>query len=212
MAVKGNPQRIFCAGVKWADLDNADFEQIVGFFKKRIEECFFNPVKNLLLAEYKTTGFIILSVISTLIDLLSQYYYYDLKIKQKEKYKKFLREHFPEFRESISLDKFPHIKDLADFFYDGFRCKILHNFMLSEHSTIGWKTGIVQLNIWDKEKGLKEVIVNPRLMLQRLEEVFIQYINDLLDIKNFRLYLSLKCALCINKFFNLLGIETVEKM
>jgi len=32
------------------------------------------------------------------------------------------------------------------------------------------------------------------------------------DIKNFRLYLSLKCALCINKFFNLLGIETVEKM
>lgn len=187
MAVKGNPQRIFCAGVRWGDLDKAGFNEVVGYFKKRVEDCFFNPVKNLLLPEYKTTGFVILAVISTLIDLLCQYYYYDLKLKQKEKYKKFLREHFAEFRQEISLKKIPQVKDFADFFYEGFRCEILHNFMLSEYSTIGWKTAIAQLNIWDETKDLKEVIVNPKSMLQRLEDVFIKYTDDLLELKNFRL-------------------------
>jgi hypothetical protein len=184
MAVKGNPQRIFCEGVRWGDLDKAGFDEVVGYFKKRVEDCFFNPVKRLLLPEYKTTGFVILAIISTLIDLLSQYYYYDLKIKQKEKYKKFLREHFAEFRQNISLKKFPHIKDFADFFYEGFRCEILHNFMLSEYSTIGWKTDLLYLNTWDKTKGSKELIVNPKVMLQRLEDVFINYMDGLLNQKN----------------------------
>lgn len=60
------------------------------------------------------------------------------------------------------------------FFYEGFRCEI-------------WKTQIAQLNTWDETKGLKEVIINPKLMLQRLEDVFIKYIEDLLNEKNFRL-------------------------
>ncbi len=187
MVVRGNPERIFCEGVKWGDLDKASFDEVVGYFKKRVEDCFFNPVKKLLLPEYKTTGFVILSVISTLIDLISQYYYFGPEIKHKDKYKKFLRDHFAEFRQNISLKKFPFVKDFADFFYEGFRCQILHNFMLSEHSTIGWKTDLLYLNIWDKTKDLKEVIVNPRLMLQRLEDVFIQYIEDLLNPKKLKL-------------------------
>ncbi|MFH1678455.1 MAG: hypothetical protein ABH914_02415 [Candidatus Omnitrophota bacterium] len=187
MAVKGNPERIFCEGVRWGSLDKAGFDEAVGYFKKRVEDCFFNPVKKLLLPEYKTTGFVILAVISTLVDLLSQYYYNGLKLKHKEKYKKFLRDHFAEFRESVSLKKFPLVKDFADFFYEGFRCRILHNFMLSEHSTIGWKTKLVQLNVWDKAKGSEEIIVNPGLLLERLENVFIQYMDDLLDKNNSRL-------------------------
>ncbi len=187
MAVKGNPERIFCAGVRWGDLDKAGFNEVVGYFKKRVEDCFFNPVKNLLLPEYKTTGFVILGVISTLIDLISQYYYHDLGLKEKDNYKKFLREHFVEFRQEIALKGFPHIKDFADFFYEGFRCEILHNFMLSEHSTIGWKTGIAILNTWDEAGGSREVIVNPRAMLERLEEVFIKYMDELLNEKNFRM-------------------------
>ena len=174
-------------GVRWGDLDKAGFNEVAGYFKKRVEDCFFHPVKNLLLPEYKTTGFVILAIISTLVDLLSQYYYYDLKIKQKDKYKRFLREHFAEFRQNVSLKKFPHLKDFADFFYEGFRCEILHNFMLSEYSTIGWKTQIAQLNIWDETKGLEEVIVNPKLMLEKLEDVFIKYMDDLLNEKNFDL-------------------------
>ncbi|MFH1783088.1 MAG: hypothetical protein ABH848_05685 [Candidatus Omnitrophota bacterium] len=75
MTVRGNPERIFCEGVRWGDLDKAGFNEVVGYFKKRIEDCFFNPVKRLLLPEYKTTGFLILAMISALVDLLSQYYY-----------------------------------------------------------------------------------------------------------------------------------------
>ena len=187
MTVRGNPERIFCEGVRWGDLDKAGFDEVVGYFKKRVEGCLFNPVKRLLLPEYKTTGFVILAVISTLIDLLSQYYYCASKMKHKDKYKRFLRDNFAEFRQSISLKKIPHIKDFADFFYEGFRCQILHNFMLSEYSTIGWKTDLLYLNIWDKSKGLKEIIVNPRLFLGRLENVFISYIDDLLNQKNLEL-------------------------
>lgn len=184
MTIRGNPNRIFCDGIKWGDLDQASFEEIVGFFKKRVEICFFTPINKLLLPEYKTTGFVILAVISSLIDLLSQYYYWGPDIKHKDKYKRFLRDHFVEFNQSISLKRFPHVKDYADFFYEGFRCQILHNFMLNECSTIGWKTAVVQINVWDLKKNAIELIVNPRLMVEKLEVVFQQYMSDLLNPKN----------------------------
>lgn len=183
MSIRGNPDRIFCPGIKWGDLDKATFEQIVSSFKKRVEICFFNPINNLLLPEYKTTGFVILAVISSLIDLLSQYYYWGPDIKHKDKYKRFLREHFAEFNQTISLKRYPHVKDFADFFYEGFRCQILHNFMLNECSTIGWKTDLVQVHVWDETKDLKEIIVNPRLLFERLKTVFEQYMDDLLNPK-----------------------------
>lgn len=184
MTIRGNPNRIFCPTVKWGDLDNADFEKIVESFRKRVELCFLNPIHNLLLPEFKTTGFITLSVISSLIDLLSQYYYWGPDIKHKDKYKHFLREHFPEFKQEISLKRYPHVRDLADFFYEGFRCQILHNFMLNECSTIGWKTAIVQVHVWDEKKNLKEVIVNPRLMVERVEVIFHKYMDGLLNPDN----------------------------
>jgi hypothetical protein len=187
MAVRGNPQRIFCGSVRWQDLDKASFEEIVGYFRKRVEDCFFNPAKNLLLPEYKTTGFVIVSIISTLIDLISQYYYHGQDIKHKDKYKDFLREHFPEFRQSISLKRLPHVKDFADFFYEGFRCQILHNFMLSEYSTIGWKTGITYLHVWDESTGAKELIINPQVFLEKLLEVFTNYTDSLLKQGNRKL-------------------------
>jgi hypothetical protein len=185
MAIRGNPERFFCPGIKWGDLDKATLEEMVDFFRKRVEICFFTPIHKLLLPEYKTTGFITLAVISSLIDLLSQYYYWGPDIKHKDKYKRFLRDHFPEFNQTISLKRYPHVKDFADFFYEGFRCQILHNFMLNECSTIGWQTtSLVQLHIWDKTKELKEIIVNPRLLLERLEAAFQKYMDDLLNSKN----------------------------
>ena len=187
MAVKGNPQRIFCGSVRWGDLERGGFEEVVGYFKKRVEDCFFNPAKNLLLPEYKATGFVIVSIISTLVDLISQYYYHGQAIKHKDKYKEFLREHFPEFRQSISLQRLPYVKDFADFFYEGFRCEILHNFMLSEYSTIGWKTGITYLHTWDKNTGAKELIINPKVFLERLQDIFTNYINALLNQENHKL-------------------------
>jgi hypothetical protein len=198
MAIRGNPERIFCSGIKWGDLDKASFEEIVGYFKKRVEICFFNPINQLLLPEYKTTGFVTLAVISSLIDLLSQYYYWGPDIKHKDKYKRFLRDHFVEFNQTLSLKRFPHVKDYADFFYEGFRCQILHNFMLNECSTIGWKTDIVRLNVWDKTNNLVELIVNPRLLVERLEAVFSKYMEDLLNPQNFDLRDSFKKKLFID--------------
>lgn len=187
MAVRGNPKRIFCQGLRWGDLEQASFDEVVGYFKKRVEDCFFNPAKNLLLPEYKTTGFVIVSIISTLVDLISQYYYHGRDIKHKDKYKEFLREHFPEFRQAISLKKLPRVEDFADFFYEGFRCQILHNFMLSEYSTIGWKTGITYLHTWDEKTGAKELIINPQIFLEKLQEVFTGYMNALLNKENRKL-------------------------
>jgi hypothetical protein len=59
--------------------------------------------------------------------------------------------------------------------------------MLSEYSTIGWKTDLVQLNIWDESKGAKEIIINPKIFLERLENVFINYMDGLLNQKEFSL-------------------------
>lgn len=184
MPVRGNPKRIFCEDVRWGDLDHAGFEEIVGFFKKKIENSFFSPIKDLLLPEHRTTGILVLTTLSAVIDLISQYYYSEEGIKHKDKYKRFLREHFEGFDQKIKIKKYPHAKDYADFFYEAFRCQLLHNFMLSEHSTIGWKTGMIFLHEWDENKGAKEVIVNPRLLFERLEEVFAEYIDNLLDGKN----------------------------
>jgi len=187
MTVKGNPQRIFCEGVRWGDLDNAEFEDIVGFFQRKIEYSFFIPIKDYLLPQYKTTGIMILTAVSAVIDLVSQYYYSGDALKHKDKYKRFLREHFPGFSDPVRIKKFPHVKDYADFFYEGFRCQLLHNFMLSEHSTIGWKTGTVFLHMWNPDNGAKEIIVNPRELLARLEAVFGDYITKLLDKHNIEL-------------------------
>ncbi|MFC1594253.1 hypothetical protein ACFL38_02895 [Candidatus Omnitrophota bacterium] len=187
MTIKGNPKRIFCDGVYWGELDKASFDEMVGYLKKRVEICFFNPIKTLLLPEYKTTGFMMIAVLSSLIDLVSQYYYGQPGMKSKDKYKRFLRDHFVEFRQKITVKKFSHVKDLADFFYEGFRCQILHNFMLTEYSTIGWQTGLVHINTWNTKKDLKEIIINPRLLTERLESVFLDYIDDLLNPKNAQL-------------------------
>ena len=170
--------------MRWGDLDRASFEEMVGFFEKKIENSFFLPIKTLLLPEYKTTGIMILTAISALIDLISQYYYSESGIKHKDKYKQFLREHFEGFAEKIKIKKYPHVKDYADFFYEAFRSQLLHNFMLSEYSTIGWKTDMIYLHVWDKAKGTKEVVVNPRLLFEKLEQVFADYIAKLLDKKN----------------------------
>ncbi len=198
MAVRGNPQRIFCEGVTWGDLDKASLNEVAVYFRKRIEDCFFNPVKQLLLPEYKTTGFLVLAIISSLIDLISQYYYAEPGVKHKDKYKNFLREHFPGFTQKVSFKKFPHVKDIADFFYEGFRCQILHNFMLSEHSTIGWKTDLIYINVWNKEKDMKEIIINPKILIEKLEEVFLKYIDSLLIHENKQLRRSFAEKLLID--------------
>ncbi len=190
MAIRGNPERIFCEGVRWGDLSSATLEQLVGYFRIRVYHSIFDPVKKLLLPEYKTTGLMILAVMSSLIDFLSQYFYSHSGEKNKDKYKRFLREQLPEFRQPVSLKKFPHAKDLADFFYEGFRSQVLHNFMLTEYSTIGWKTDLVMAHVWDKKRGLQEIIVNPRLLTERLEAVFNSYLDSLLDPKQEELRLS----------------------
>jgi hypothetical protein len=101
------------------------------------------------------------------------------------------------------LKKFPHAKDLADFFYEGFRSQVLHNFMLTEHSTIGWKTDLIMVHVWDEKRGMQEVIVNPRLLTERLEEIFNGYLTALLDAKNCQLRAS---------FINKLNLDTGVKI
>jgi hypothetical protein len=190
--LRGNLERAFSPHCEYKDLLDKNFEQVVIAFKDRIKAWYIDQA---LFPIQKSEGFLMTTMSCIVIDLLSQYYY-NLDASRREEFEKFLSEHIPEFNEKIeplesstfySDEWSPEtIANLSHAFYHGFRCGIVHNGRVLEYGRISGDLEapkIVQVKPW-KNGGGREVAVNPRLLIERVDKIFHDYVDKLLDPSN----------------------------
>lgn len=182
MPIVGNLTRTFCPGVKWGDLENLPLNKIIDSFSLRIKKWFIDPPRYLPGWKKKgiegNTGFVELILSCVIIDLLSQYYYGERKSK-RDIFKKYLKKQFPTFKKKVSIQYFPDLKNLADVFYHGFRCSVMHAGMLPEYCRISGTGKLIRIDVWHRKQNLQEVVVDPHALILKIEKNFDNYIKEL---------------------------------
>lgn len=198
-----NPERNFGGGKLYKDIQKMSFEEAVQAFKGRIKSWFLNPASPIVKEGERSipNGFQVIQACCIVIDLLSQYVN-DLPASQAKEYIDFLKNLDPLFVETIDppieswsykkdagkgnawIQKSERIETLAQGFYHGFRCAIVHNAMIMDYGRISGEPvapKTVQLRPWD---GKREIAVNPTLLFAAVLKRFDEYISDLLDKNN----------------------------
>ncbi|MHA1490695.1 MAG: hypothetical protein ACTSRI_13685 [Promethearchaeota archaeon] len=200
MIDKGNaidPKRNFTFNNKIRELNGKEFNEIVDLFKKRIKKWYIEPAEHLLSTSFHY-DFIVMVINTIIIDLLSQYRY-NLKKSNKKRFKRFLRDYIPEFdnrfiqngeiryynfeeKEFISrpAQTFPGNYGVA--FYEVFRNGIVHNAVILPYGGIGRDySEIIYEEIWGQPDNKITLVINCKLLFEKLKEVFDKYITNLKD-------------------------------
>lgn len=189
--------RYFTATEKYNEIDWNDFPRVVAAFKDRIDEWYIRPM-HVLAQSSHNYNFAIMALNCLLLDTLSQYYYGKLK-SHRETFKKFARENFPEFKQTlpnpIRINK-DRLHDGADVLYAGYRCGILHEAHIALYGGIAGANGKV-LEIhksghvkYDNGADCPSMIIEPYKLTISTEQFFNDYIKQLLD--NTQKYIVLK--------------------
>ena len=222
-----NPNKHFGGGKKYKDITMMSFTETVKAFDARIKDWFLNPA-NPQVQENQTSipnGFQVTQACCIAIDLLVQYTN-DLAASHKKEYIAFLKNMDSLFAEPISppikswtwyfdksgnqKTKIEQIETLAQGFYHGFRCGIVHGAMIRDYGRISGIEAapkIIQLRQWGQNPNEVEIAVNPTLLFQLVSNTFNRYIADLLDEKNQEL--RRKFA---NKFYKDFGITLIPEV
>lgn len=183
-----NPTRAFAPATLYRDIKARSFNQVVAAFGNRIKTWYIDQA---LKATRAHEGFLLTTMSCIVLDLLSQYFY-NLPNSQAAKYRQFLREQIPEFNQPIQppIHSYTYtlqgwrkeaILSLDHAFWHGFRCGIIHNGMILEYGRISGDPiapKIVQIRDREDSKG-KEVAVNPRLLIDRVDRVSRNYVRRL---------------------------------
>ncbi len=217
-SARPNPEKAFSKDRRYGDLNPRNFDSIIRAFERRVLHWYFFQAKEIK-EKVQAQGFIITQIACTIIDVLSQYVY-NLQESDGNYYKRFLKEHIAEFNGFIDPPiksftylkrdrkwKVEEIRDFADAFWHAFRCGVVHNAMILDYGRISGedivgKGRIVCLRTWGN--GEREVAVNPFELMDRLEEVFRNYIGQLLDPKNKQLRRNFS-----DKFYLSFGLRIV---
>ena len=185
-----NPSRAFAPQTLYKDLVGKSFEEVVKIFASRVQTWYLDQV---LHREGGDDGFLRTTMSCIVLDLLSQYYF-DLPNSQESGFRQFLREKIPQFNQRIdpAIQSSTYrngewwvepIHSLDKAFWHGFRCGIIHNGMILEYGRISTPRiapEIVQLRDRDDKHGT-EVAVNPVLLLERVNQLFQDYMRQLLS-------------------------------
>ena len=185
-----NPSRTFAPHTHYQDLAGKSFEEVVKLFASRVQAWYLDQV---LCREGGDDGFLRTTMSCVVLDLLSQYYF-DLPNSQESGFRQFLREKIPQFNQRIDPEiqsstyrngewRVEPIDSLDKAFWHGFRCGIIHNGMILEYgrvSTSRIAPEIIQLREREDKNGT-EVAVNPILLLERVNQLFQDYIRQLLS-------------------------------
>lgn len=186
-----NLNRAFSPGTKYRDLLAKSFDEVVLAFQERIQKWYLDQA---LLASPQHEGFLQTTMACIILDIVCQYYF-NLPKSSGKKFQEFLREKIGEFCNPItppiiscSFDdkktewKEIELKTLDQAFWHGYRCGIIHNGMILEYGRISGSFGeqVVQLREREDGKG-QEVVVNPGILIRRVDEIFKIYIQQLLD-------------------------------
>ena len=203
---KHNPEKFFGGGFRYSDLPGKPFEEVVKCFDLRVKSWFLDRVKRpargawfwRMLERFGLRwphGFQITATCCIVIDLLCQYKH-DLLSSRREKYIAYLEELHPNFKQSInppinSIDfrngQPKQISSLAEAFYFGFRCGVVHNASIINYGRISGPDKVpevIQLRQWGAHGENREVGVCPEILLECVTEKHNCYIQDLLNKTN----------------------------
>lgn len=190
-----NPEKTFGGGKHYQDLISMTFEEVVTAFEGRVKDWFIRPV-TVLVKDNNTVspnGFQITQACCVVIDLLSQFRN-DLPASSASSYIDYLKELDPLFAEEVNpaidswdpkTGKLRKIENLAQAFYHGFRCGIVHSAMIMDYGRITDRPDIapqmIQARKWGKTIKDREVVVSPALLLRSVIRGFETYIQALKD-------------------------------
>lgn len=211
-----NPSRDVAFGVKFQQLDGKSFNEMLEFLKQRIEDFFLEPIRvimNSLISGKETNiGFVIISLCSTLIDVLSSY------INPKElqigkRFVDFLVKWMPgDFNKSFRnnriifyydrkgklIQAFSSSINYAQAFWFQFRCSVVHNASFGPYGGYDFgQSDLLEEYLFKDNMGRDrvELGVNPTLLFNNVKQIFNDYINKLRNPLEDVLRNNFKCKL-----------------
>jgi hypothetical protein len=150
--------------------DEKEWLKAIDIFYDRLSSRFLKYINKI--EKYKYSGFAVMALDCLLIETLQQFSdgVSDNKGHSKRKYIKYLKENFNEFD-----------NDIAEKFYDQFRCGILHQAEIKSSSRIRTNKKLPIVKYSDDGKGL---IINRRKFHKKLLEIIDNYVNKLKNPNN----------------------------
>lgn len=142
-------------------------ENVIEAFKERIEQYYFEPLK---LLNKKKFGFAATAILASLLDILAKVENRDTEnSKNRIKYTSWM---------GNNLELEP---ELAKFFYDNFRCGLLHSGCIESGGQISYS---------QKESFLLDnahFIINPNSLMKKLKKIFYNLIKkeDPVELYNY---------------------------
>jgi hypothetical protein len=194
-----NPDVTFAPGLKYRDLINKNYKEMVEIFTDRLNRWYFKVAEQLSEKQKEIEGLnftvMILDCIS--IDLLSQYYY-GLKVSNGTKFIDFFRKNLSScnyklkrlkksciYSERDRVWKKVYIKDIAEAIFYGFRCGLIHSGRILEYGRINeLYTEPITIKEWDSDKNKSDIHVNPKLLLKEIKKTFEIYVDKLRNSKD----------------------------
>jgi len=126
---------------------------VIKAFKERIENYYFKPIKKLL--NKQDFGFAATTLLASLIDIFTKTQNHDTtNEKNRKKYIEWIEE-------NLGFDT-----GLATFFYENFRCGLLHAGCIESSGQISYS----QKQLWTDDKS--HIIMNPKSLFQKLKMIF----------------------------------------
>lgn len=144
-----------------------DWEIAINIFRDRLDSRFLKYIE--IIEKYLYSGFAVMALDCLLIETISQFYRGVSSNRgcSKLKYKNFLKKHFEAFND-----------DIAEKFYDHFRCGILHQAETKKNSKIRIKDSLPIVKYTDDGNGL---IINRKKFHKELLGIIDNYIEKLKD-------------------------------
>lgn len=188
-----NPEKFIADGIKIKDLHHLSYKDKVELFRNRIQEWYFTSTKPVE-ATHKS-NFVLTAISCLLIDLLSQYRYGE-EHSSRQLYIRFFKEYLQEYNHTIdppietcSFDSRSKvwtntaIISVAEGFYHGIRCGILHSARIMEYCRLNryYEDEIIKVIEWDTTNHRKEINIHAPAFFHKLEEIFRAYIESLRD-------------------------------
>ena len=194
-----NPERVIAPGTKIKNLNGKTFNDIIDCFEGRIKAFYFNPCERLLYARRRKkkksdSGFAIISISFTILDLLSQYYNGALS-SDWIYFEKFMIKYLSIFNSKCKgLGLLYHRDDLSQkgtlsnnknliwVLWFGYRHGIIHNGKTMSYVQYNFfQSDLYQEKRWiDSNKDNRyEFWLNPIKFFEEVRNGYDSYINDL---------------------------------
>ncbi len=152
----------FSPKYKYIDLNFEEKDKMINCFEDRVREFYINPAKKLLSLDDEKFAFAVGVICVTTIDFLSLYHT-GLTRNVGKRITRWLQENLEEFQD----------EDIARDFYLKFRNGLVHEGRIKD----GNQFSFIISKVIEKDGDI--MIINPKLLLKKIEDVFNLFIDKL---------------------------------